>query len=111
MNHTQLVDLLDSTNGTYGSMRSTTKPYIHTDLESIINNQHLPKQHDMCIYMRCLPRHYLFNEQFYYEMILNNTNYEDIWVFENPQCIAERKLTNKVNQLLSYFYDDLNAKR
>lgn len=45
-----------------------------------------PGDNDISIYLRCLPRHYHFNDKHYYETILNGTNYDRIWLFQAPDC-------------------------
>lgn len=45
-----------------------------------------PNENDLSIYLRCLPRHYHFNDRHYYETILNNTDFDHIWLFMAPEC-------------------------
>ena len=45
-----------------------------------------PGPNDISIYLRCVPRHYFFNDRNYYENILNNTNYDRRWLFMAPEC-------------------------
>jgi hypothetical protein len=45
-----------------------------------------PGPNDLSIYLRCLPRHYHFNDKLFYEVILNRTSYENIWLFQAPEC-------------------------
>lgn len=51
-----------------------------------------PGEKDLSIYLRCLPRHYHFNDRHYYESVLNHTEYENIWLFMAPECPT--KLSN-----------------
>lgn len=51
-----------------------------------------PGENDLSIYLRCLPRHYHFNDKHFYETILNNTRFEKIWLFMAPECPT--KLSN-----------------
>lgn len=46
----------------------------------------MPGPNDISIYLRCLPRHYYFNDRNYYETILNNTNFDRVWLFQAPEC-------------------------
>ena len=50
------------------------------------NYTNKPGPNDISIYLRCIPRHYFFNDMNYYAMILNNTVYDRIWLFEAPEC-------------------------
>lgn len=43
-------------------------------------------ENDISIYLRCLPRHYHFNDKTYYETILNNTDFDHVWLFMAPEC-------------------------
>jgi hypothetical protein len=45
-----------------------------------------PGPNDISIYLRCLPRHYFFNDRHFYETILNNTKFEKVWLFMAPEC-------------------------
>jgi hypothetical protein len=45
-----------------------------------------PGPDDISIYLRCLPRHYHFNDKIFYETILNHTYYHRIWLFQAPEC-------------------------
>ncbi len=45
-----------------------------------------PGPNDISIYLRCMPRHYHFNDRHFYEMILNRTQYDKIWLFQAPEC-------------------------
>eukprot|EP01040_Poterioochromonas_malhamensis_P010642 gene10640-11588_t len=51
-----------------------------------------PGENDLSIYLRCLPRHYHFNDKHFYETILNNTHFDHIWLFMAPECPT--KLSN-----------------
>ena len=82
---------------------------LHTEFKSIIENQTMPGPGDICVYLRCLPIHYYFNHELFYDMIFNNTNYDDIWIFENPYCRSSFRL--KIDLLLKYMYDKRHAKR
>lgn len=44
-----------------------------------------PSKDDMSIYLRCI-RHYHFNDLFYYENILNHTDFKRVWLFLAPEC-------------------------
>lgn len=50
------------------------------------NVTHRPGEHDISIYLRCLPRHYHFNSRHWYESILNHTYFENVWLFQSPTC-------------------------
>jgi hypothetical protein len=45
-----------------------------------------PGPNDVSIYLRCVPRHYFFNERHFYETILNNTKFDRVWLFQAPEC-------------------------
>ena len=45
-----------------------------------------PGENDISIYLRCVPRHYHFNGKHFYENILNNTDFENVWLFQAPEC-------------------------
>lgn len=45
-----------------------------------------PGENDISIYLRCLPRHYFFNDWTYYETILNHTTFDRVWLFQAPEC-------------------------
>lgn len=45
-----------------------------------------PGPNDISIYLRCLPRHYHFNDKHFYETILNNTKFDKVWLFQAPEC-------------------------
>ena len=45
-----------------------------------------PGPNDISIYLRCLPRHYHFNDKHYYEAILNRTSFDRVWLFQAPEC-------------------------
>lgn len=45
-----------------------------------------PGPNDISIYLRCLPRHYHFNDKHYYEAILNRTTFDKVWLFQAPEC-------------------------
>lgn len=51
-----------------------------------------PGDNDISIYLRCLPRHYHFNGRAFYENILNHTHFENVWLFQAPEC------PNKLNE-------------
>eukprot|EP00601_Ochromonadales_sp_CCMP2298_P021991 CAMPEP_0173303164 /NCGR_PEP_ID=MMETSP1143-20121109/18744_1 /TAXON_ID=483371 /ORGANISM="non described non described, Strain CCMP2298" /LENGTH=872 /DNA_ID=CAMNT_0014243857 /DNA_START=97 /DNA_END=2716 /DNA_ORIENTATION=+ len=46
----------------------------------------VPGANDMSIYLRCLPRHYHFNTVHFYESILNHTSFDNVWLFQAPEC-------------------------
>lgn len=45
-----------------------------------------PGQNDISIYLRCVPRHYHFNDRHFYETILNHTTFDRVWLFYAPEC-------------------------
>lgn len=45
-----------------------------------------PGDNDISIYLRCLPRHYHFNGRHFYESILNHTHFDNVWLFQAPEC-------------------------
>jgi hypothetical protein len=45
-----------------------------------------PGDNDISIYLRCIPRHYHFNDAHFYESILNHTSFDRIWLFQAPEC-------------------------
>jgi len=45
-----------------------------------------PGPNDISIYLRCLPRHYFFNDMTYYETILSRTKFDKVWLFQAPEC-------------------------
>ena len=45
-----------------------------------------PHPDDVSIYLRCLPRHYFFNDADYYETILSRTSFRRVWLFQAPEC-------------------------
>lgn len=51
-----------------------------------------PGENDISIYLRCLPRHYYFNDKYFYEVILNNTDFDNVWLFQAPECPNPAKL-------------------
>lgn len=50
------------------------------------NNTVKPGENDISIYLRCLPRHYHFNNREFYENILNRTTFDKVWLFQAPEC-------------------------
>lgn len=52
----------------------------------VANFTQRPGDNDISIYLRCIPRHYYFNNVHYYESILNHTTYDRIWLFQAPEC-------------------------
>ncbi len=45
-----------------------------------------PGANDISIYLRCVPRHYMFNDKHFYETILNHTRFDRVWLFQAPEC-------------------------
>jgi hypothetical protein len=45
-----------------------------------------PGENDLSIYLRCVPRHYHFNDKVFYETILENIEFDKIWIFGAPEC-------------------------
>lgn len=45
-----------------------------------------PGPNDLSVYLRCMPRHYHFNDRHFYETILNHTTFDRIWLFQAPEC-------------------------
>lgn len=45
-----------------------------------------PGPNDISIYLRCVPRHYHFNDKNYYETILNGAEFDRVWLFQAPEC-------------------------
>ena len=47
-----------------------------------------PGPNDVAIYLRCVPRHYHFNNAEWYSTILDNMTpkYDKIWLFQAPEC-------------------------
>lgn len=45
-----------------------------------------PGDNDISIYLRCVPRHYHFNDRHFYETILNHTTFDRVWLFYAPEC-------------------------
>lgn len=45
-----------------------------------------PGPNDVSIYLRCVPRHYHFNDQKFYETILNHISFDRVWLFQAPEC-------------------------
>lgn len=74
-----------------------------------------PGVNDVSIYLRCLPRHYHFNDRHYYETILNHTTYDNIWLFMAPECPTKlSKDTSKdglVAQVVRLLMEKYNAQR
>ncbi len=57
----------------------------------------------MSIYLRCYPGHYHFNDQHFYETILNHSSFDHVWLFQSPDCnenLGEYELVKGVIQLL-----------
>ena len=52
----------------------------------IANFTKKPGPNDISIYLRCVPRHYFFNDRHFYESILNNTKFDKVWLFQAPEC-------------------------
>lgn len=52
----------------------------------IANFTMTPGPNDISIYLRCVPRHYFFNDRHFYETILNNTRFDKVWLFQAPEC-------------------------
>lgn len=67
-------------------------PFCHDDAKQLwtprmfANFTVKPGPNDISIYLRCVPRHYFFNSKEYYETILNNTKFDNIWLFQAPEC-------------------------
>lgn len=55
-------------------------------------NHNIPKQaigptrRDVAVYLRCSFYHYVFDDVPYYEHILNRTSFENVWLFQAPEC-------------------------
>ena len=109
--------------------RMMTEEYIHSDnknypklikklvghdaqmsLRDLIALQKFPGPNDISVYLRCAITHYHFNDPLYYEIILNRTKYDKIWVFESPDCAdtSHRKVA-VVNPTRKYLYGERNA--
>ena len=79
------------------------------------NYTNKPGPNDISIYLRCLPRHYHFNDRHFYETILNHTKFEKVWLFQAPEC-PTRLSDNPskdglVASVLRLFYSKYNATR
>jgi len=74
-----------------------------------------PGDNDISIYLRCLPRHYHFNGPHFYESILNHTSFDNVWLFQAPEC--PRKLNENpakdgiVASVVRVLVEKYNAKR
>jgi hypothetical protein len=60
-----------------------------------------PNNNDISIYLRCLPRHYHFNDKLFYETILNNTKYDKVWLFQSPNCPTKLSENPQHDRLVS----------
>lgn len=45
-----------------------------------------PGPNDVSIYLRCVPRHYHFNDRDFYENILDGMEFDKVWLFQAPEC-------------------------
>jgi hypothetical protein len=74
-----------------------------------------PGENDISIYLRCLPRHYHFNDKHYYEVILNNTQFDKVWLFTAPECPTrlgpDPSRDNIVQAVFRMLYARFNATR
>jgi hypothetical protein len=93
LNQTELLALLGDKN-------------IQMSLHDLIAMQDFPGPNDLCIYLRCLPSHYEFNNVVYYDTLLKRIKYDKIFVFEAPPCVVPR---GKVVPVLNYLYKEKNA--
>jgi hypothetical protein len=77
------------------------------------NNTMKPGEHDISIYLRCMPRHYFFNSPEFYEHILNRTSHDKVWLFMAPECPSpigkDPKQDGIVTSVLRVLYEKYNA--
>ena len=77
----------------------------------------LPGPNDISIYLRCLPRHYHFNGKPFYENILNHTSFDNVWLFQAPECPNPNKLNENpakdglVASVVRLLVEKYNAKK
>jgi hypothetical protein len=74
-----------------------------------------PGPNDLSIYLRCVPRHYFFNDKHFYDAILNGTSFEQVWLFTAPECPSklgkDPKYDGQVASVFRLLYDKYGAKR
>ena len=55
-------------------------------MSHVLSQQVIPTPNDVCIYLRCLPKHYHMNSILYYDTLLDHIDHDGVIIFENPQC-------------------------
>ena len=93
LNQTELLSLLGNKN-------------IQMSLHDLIEMQEFPGPNDLCIYLRCLPSHYMYNSIVYYKVLLERIQYDKIIIFEAPPCA---KPLFKVRVVMEFLYNVMNA--
>ena len=72
-----------------------------------------PGPNDVAVYLRCVPRHYFFNNVEWYEAILDRLTFDRLWLFQAPEC--PRQLSKNpqedgpVAQVIRYLREKHNA--
>lgn len=79
------------------------------------NFTHFPGDHDLSIYLRCVPRHYHFNSVLFYQTILERIQFDRIWLFLAPECPThlggDPSKDNLVTSVLRLLQTKYNATR
>ena len=74
-----------------------------------------PGPNDISIYLRCMPRHYYFNDKHFYDVILSNTPHDKVWLFQAPECPSKidpnPAKDGLVTSVLRLLYTKYNASR
>ena len=74
-----------------------------------------PAKNDISIYLRCLPRHYHFNDKHWYDIILSNIEFDRVWLFQAPECPTKidsnPSKDGLVASVLRLLYEKYNATR
>mmetsp|Transcript_19155 Transcript_19155/g.26378 ORF Transcript_19155/g.26378 Transcript_19155/m.26378 type:complete len:426 (+) Transcript_19155:24-1301(+) len=74
-----------------------------------------PGPNDISIYLRCMPRHYYFNDKHFYDVILSHTPHDKVWLFQAPECPSKidpnPAKDGLVTSVLRLLYGKYNASR
>ena len=77
------------------------------------NFTHGPGPNDIAIYLRCVPRHYHFNNVEWYRSILERLEYNKVWLFQAPECpnqiSSDPASDGPVAQVVRYLKEQHNA--
>lgn len=79
-------------------------------MSEVLANQYVPRPMDVCIYLRCLPKHYHMNAPLYYDTLLGSMQYDRVIIFENPQCHHPLEADHTVANVRKHLYSTKGIK-